>query len=467
MEVLETQIYRGANYWAPMPAIRLLLDIGELEERPTNTIPGFYDKLIATLPGMVEHQCSVGTRGGFFERVREGTWMGHVLEHTALELQTLAGQRVGYGKARGARDERGETRHGIYHVVYEYDQVDVGLEAGHLAKRLLESWIWPERDGAFDYHTELEALIRLAERKAYGPSTRALVEEAQRRDIPVQRLDDDRSLVQLGHGMYQQRLWASVTSKGSDIAVDIAADKELTSRLLRNVGIPVPVSRTVEDEDEAVRAAERIGYPVVVKPLDGNHGRGVGINLADEAAVRAHFPVALRASRTGIAIVESYIVGKDYRILVVGGKVVAVAERVPAHVVGDGQHTLQELVAITNADPRRGVGHERVLTRITLDAAALALAARQGCGPGDVPPAGTTVQLALTGNMSTGGTAIDRTDEIHPENYAIASQAALVIGLDVAGIDFIAPDIAQSVREAASGCTPTRPRVSRAMSPAR
>jgi cyanophycin synthetase len=448
MEILETQIYRGANLWAPMPAIRLLVDIGELEERPTNAIPGFYDKLTTTLPGMVEHFCSVGRRGGFFERVREGTWMGHVLEHTALELQSLAGQRVGYGKARSARDERGAVRRGIYQVVYEYEQEDVGIAAGHLAKRLLESWIWPERDPDFAYQAGLEDLIRLAERKGYGPSTRALVEEAQRRDIPVQRLDEDRSLVQLGHGMYQQRLWASVTSKGSDIAVDIAADKELTSRLLRNVGIPVPEARTVEDAAGAVRAAGRIGYPVVVKPLDGNHGRGVGINLADEAAVRAHFPIALRESRAGTVVVESYIVGKDYRILVVGGRVVAVAERVPAHVVGDGQHTLQELVAITNADPRRGVGHEKVLTRLTLDAAALALAARQGYGPGDVPPAGTHVQLALTGNMSTGGTAIDRTDEIHPENYALASQAALVIGLDVAGIDFIAPDIAQSVREA-------------------
>ncbi len=447
MKILETQIYRGANYWAPMPAIRFLLDIGELEERPTNTIPGFYEFLTSTLPTMVEHRCSVGRRGGFFERVKDGTWMGHVMEHTALELQTLAGQEIGYGKARTARTPDGEPRYGIYHVVFEYEQEDVGLAAGHLAKRLLEAFIWPDRDPDFDFAHELEGLIRLAERVAYGPSTRALVEEAKRRDIPVQRLDENRSLVQLGHGKYQQRIWATVTSKGSDIAVDIASNKELTNRLLRNVGIPVPLARNVESEDEAARAAERIGYPVVLKPLDGNHGRGVGINLADEAAVRAHYPLARDATRGGTVIVESFIVGKDYRVLVVAGRVVAVAERVPAHVVGDGEHTVRQLVAITNADPRRGVGHEKVLTRIDFDDAAIALAREQGFGPDDVPSTGAHVQLALTGNMSTGGISIDRTDEIHPDNATIAAQAAQVIGLDVAGIDFLTPDIAHSVKE--------------------
>src|SRR3954447_24038999 len=235
MAILETQIYRGANYWAPMQAIRFLLDIGELEERPTNLIPGFYDKLTTTLPTMFEHRCSVGHPGGFFERVAEGTWMGHVLEHSALELQALAGQEVGYGKARSARDPDGSIRHGIYHVIFEYAQEDVGLAAGKLAKRLLEWFIWPERDPAFVYQHELEGLIRLAERKAHGPSTGALVEEAKRRDIPVQRLDEDYSLVQLGHGKYQRRLWASVTSRTGDIAVGIAANKDLTNRLLRNV----------------------------------------------------------------------------------------------------------------------------------------------------------------------------------------------------------------------------------------
>lgn len=447
MTILETQIYCGANYWAPMQAIRFLLDIGELEERPTNLIPGFYEKLTTTLPTMYEHRCSVGHAGGFFERVREGTWMGHVLEHTTLEIQTLAGQDVGYGKARTARTPEGQERYGIYHVVFEYEHEEVGLAAARLAQRLLESFIWPERDPEFSFPEGLEALIRLTERVAYGPSTRALVDEAKRRNIPVQRLDENRSLVQLGHGKYQQRIWATVTSKGSDIAVDIASNKELTNRLLRNVGIPVPLSYNVEDEDDAVRAATRIGYPVVLKPLDGNHGRGVGINLADEAAVRAHYPLAHDATRSGTVIVESFIIGRDYRVLVVGGRVVAVAERVPAHIVGDGGQTVRELVEATNADPRRGVGHEKVLTRIHFDDAAIELAARQGYAPDDVPPAGTWVQLALTANMSTGGISIDRTDEIHPDNAMIAAQAAQVIGLDVAGIDFLTPDIAQSVKE--------------------
>lgn len=214
MRILETQVYRGANYWAPMPVIRFLLDIGELEERPTNLIPGFYEKLTTTLPAMYEHRCSVGKPGGFFQRVREGTWMGHVLEHTTLALQGLAGQEVGYGKARSAKGPGGAPRQGVYHVVFEYEQEDVGIAAGLLGKRLLESFIWPERDPEFDFERELEELIRLAERLAYGPSTRALVEEAERRDIPVQRLDERRSLVQLGHGVYQQRIWATLTSRG-------------------------------------------------------------------------------------------------------------------------------------------------------------------------------------------------------------------------------------------------------------
>jgi cyanophycin synthetase len=288
----------------------------------------------------------------------------------------------------------------------------------------------------------------VAERLAYGPSTGAIVSEAERRNIPVIRLDPRRSLVQLGHGKYQKRIWATVTSATSNISVDIAANKELTNRLLQEVGIPVPRGQVVRNADEAARIANRIGFPVVIKPLDGNHGRGVCINLKDDEEVRRLYPVAEEESRAGTVVVESFITGKDYRILVVNNEVVAVAERVPAHVKGDGTHTIAQLIEITNTDPRRGVGHEKILTRISVDAQTYETLERQGLTLDNVPAVDSVVQLKQTGNMSTGGTSIDRTDDIHPDNVQIARQAAMVVGLDIAGIDFIAADIAQSVRQA-------------------
>jgi cyanophycin synthetase len=367
--------------------------------------------------------------------------MGHVLEHVALELQNLAGGEVTRGKTRST-DERG-----VYSVVYQFQQEDVGLAAGELAARLLNNLIY-NNEPEFDFVHELEEkVIKVAERMAYGPSTGSIVSEAERRGIPVLRLDPRRSLVQLGHGRYQRRIWATVTSETANIAVEIASNKELTNRLLHEVGIPVPRSLVVRDADAAVVAAARIGYPVVLKPLDGNHGRGVCINLGSETEVREFFPLAYAETRSGSVVVESFIVGKDYRILVVNSQVVAVAERVPAHVVGDGEHSVRELVDQTNADPRRGVGHEKILTRITIDSQTMEVLERQGIGLDDVPEPGRFVQLKLTGNMSTGGTSIDRTDDIHPDNVEIARQAAMVVGLDIAGIDFITSDIAESVRQ--------------------
>ena len=442
LEILETTVYRGPNVWARMPAVRVLLDIGELETRPTNKIPGFYERLTELLPSLYDHTCSVGRPGGFLQRMREGTWMGHVVEHVALELQNLAGAEVRRGKTRGA-DGRG-----IYNVVFQYQQEDVGLAAGRLAVRTANHLVHGAEPD-FDFVTELEeGVIRVAERLAYGPSTGAIVTEAQRRGIPTLRLDPRRSLVQLGHGAFQKRVWATVTSASSNISVEIASNKELTNRMLHDVGIPVPRGLVVHSEEEAVRAADRIGYPLVVKPLDGNHGRGVFINLADEAEIREFYPLAARESRAGSVVVESYITGKDYRILVVNKQVVAVAERMPAHVVGDGTRTVRGLIEATNADPRRGVGHEKILTRIAVDGQTMEVLERQGIGLDDVPERDRFVQLKLTGNMSTGGTSIDRTDDIHPDNCEIARQAAMVVGLDVAGIDFVAEDIARSVRQA-------------------
>src|SRR5918993_1466813 len=429
IEIRSTTVFRGPNIWARMPAILMEVDIGELEERPTNKIPGFYEHLTELLPGLYEHSCSVGKPGGFLQRLREGTWMGHVLEHVALELQNLAGAEVTRGKTRGAGER------GLYNVVYAYAQEEVGIAAGKLATRLLNHIIY-DSEPDFDFVGELEEkVIRLAERLAFGPSTGAIVSEAERRGIPVLRLDPRRSFVQLGHGAYQKRVWATVTSATADISVDVAGNKELTNRLLHEIGIPVPRADVVRSAGEAAEVARRIGYPVVLKPLDGNHGRGVMINLPDEAAVHEAFPAAERESRNGLVVVETFISGRDYRILVVNNQVVAVAERVPAHVMGDGTHTVAELVEITNADPRRGIGHEKILTRITVDAQTIEVLAKQGLTLDDVPEEGRFVQLKLTGNMSTGGTSIDRTDDIHPDNVEIARQAAMVVGLDVTGIN--------------------------------
>ena len=386
LRILESRVLRGPNYWSPKPVIRMLVDLGDLERWPSNTIPHFTDALVGMMPTLDDHACSLGRRGGFVSRLRDGTWMGHVAEHVALELQNLAGTEVRHGKTRSAGAE------GRYHVIYEYREEQVGLEAGRMAVRLVNHLVDPDDpEHAFDLEAEMEHLIRLAERLAFGPSTQALVDEAIARDIPVLRLDRY-SLVQLGQGVHQQRIRATMTSKTSGIAVDIASDKSLTNQLLSAAGLPVPRAEVVETEDEAVAAAERLGYPVVVKPLDGNHGRGVGLNLRDADAVRGHFAEAKRQSRGGDVVVESFITGNDYRVLIVGGKLAAVAERVPASVTGDGEHTIRQLVEIANSDPRRGIGHEKVLTRIKVDAAAEAIVAEQGFGLDDVPPAGTLGQ---------------------------------------------------------------------------
>ena len=441
LRAIETRVLRGPNYWAREPVIRMLVDLGVLEAYPSNKIPGFTDALVALMPTLEDHACSLGRRGGFISRLREGTWAGHIAEHVALELQNLAGTDVRHGKTRSAGVP------GQYNCIYEYREEQVGLEAGKLAVRLVNHLVAPaDPEVAFDYPVELERLIRVAERQAFGPSTQALIDEAVSRDIPFIRLDRH-SLVQFGHGVHQQRIRATMTSLTSAIGVDIASDKSLTNRLLDSAGLPVPRSETVETEEETVAAAKRLGYPCVVKPLDGNHGRGVHLDLRSEEDVRAAFHGASAESRSGDLVVETYVAGNDYRCLVIGGKVAAIAQRVPASVTGDGSHTVRELVDIANQDPRRGIGHEKVLTRIRVDEAAIALVAAQGFEIDRVPPKGAWIKLALTGNMSTGGTSIDRTLEAHPDNAEIAETAAQIVGLDVAGIDFICPDIATPVRE--------------------
>lgn len=443
LAVLETRVYRGPNVWSYDPAVHLVVELGVLEQYPTDLLDarpeGFTDPLLALFPGLDRHSCSRGRHGGFVERLREGTWLGHVTEHLALQLQQEAGHDLTRGKTRQVRG-----RPGVYNVVYAFTDERVALVAGTLAVRLVNHLVRAEE--GFDPVDAVEEFLERAQRMGFGPSTQAILEEAVSRDIPWQRLNQH-SLVQLGQGVHAKRIRATMTSNTSALAVDIAGDKELTTKLLGSAGLPVPRADAVRTVDQAVSVARRIGFPVVVKPLDGNHGRGVCLNLQDDDEVRAAFDVAREQSKRGTVVVESFVTGRDYRCLIIGGRMQAIAERVPAHVVGDGVRTVAQLVDLTNADPRRGVGHEKVLTRIAVTEAAVELVREQGFGMDDVPPEGTMVKLAETGNMSTGGISIDRTLDAHPDNVEIAEEAARLIGLDVAGIDFICPDITEPVRE--------------------
>ncbi len=446
MRILDRSVYVGPSLYAHFPVIRLELDLGALEDWPTAKLgPAFTGGLIAALPGLAEHGCSYGEPGGFIRRMTEdeGTWLGHVLEHVAIELQNVAGIKVTFGKTRGA------GRPGVYHVVYEYEQKDEGLEAGELAMRLLDSLLPPALrtqtgEEPFDWPREREAFIRFAQRRALGPSTANLVQAAEKRGIPWIRLNNQ-SLVQLGYGKYQQRIQATVTGRTSHIAVELASDKEETNKLLGMLGLPVPKQELVQSADAAVRAAKRIGYPVVVKPYNGNHGRAVAIHLTTEEAVRSAFAAAQEVSRS--VLVESYITGDDHRLLVVNGVLVAATRRTPGHVVGDGRRSIAQLIDVVNQDPRRGIGHEKVLTRLELDAQAERLLEKLGYTAASVPAAGEVVYLRSTANLSTGGTATDVTDVIHPDNAEMAVRAIQAIGLDVGGVDFLCADITESYKK--------------------
>lgn len=447
MRILERSVYGGPSLYAHFPVIRLTLDLGELEQWPTSRLGApFIEGLLTALPGLREHGCSYGEPGGFVRRMTEdeGTWLGHVLEHVAIEVQNAAGIPVTFGKTRGAGAD------GVYHVVYEYEQRDEGLEAGALALRLLASLLPAELRPSgvvpadWDWTNERDTFIRFAQRRALGPSTASLVHAAHERGIPWMRLNNQ-SLVQLGHGKYQQRIQATITGRTPHIAVELASDKEETNKILGQLGLPVPKQELVQGEDAAVRAARKIGYPVVVKPYNGNHGRAVAIHLTTDEQVRAAFAAAREVSRS--VIIESFQVGDDHRLLVVNGQLIAATRRTPGHVVGDGTHSIAQLVEIVNADPRRGVGHEKVLTRLALDEQALGLLAKKNYTPETVPAAGEAVYLRSTANLSTGGTATDVTDIIHPDNREMAERAIKAIGLDVGGVDFLTPDITESYRK--------------------
>lgn len=446
MNILEIRTLRGPNYWSGYwkKLIIMRLDIGDYEDRPSDKIEGFYDRMNAILPNLLKHGCSYGEEGGFLRRVQEGTWGGHIIEHIALEMQTLAGMETGYGRTR----ETGER--GIYNVVFSYHEEAVGRYAAHASVRVFLELAEnkPIKDIKAAFAEDIQKMREIREDVRFGPSTGSLVDEAVHRDIPYIRLNDQ-SLVQLGYGVHQKRIQATTTSNTNMIAVDIAANKHATKTLLGDMGVPVPKGFRIREEDELESTIQRIGFPVVIKPLNGNHGKGatVGIRSIDDAKVA--FEKAQEYSRW--VIVEQQIIGSDFRALVVNNRLIAVAERVPANVVGDGEHTIEQLIEITNADPRRGYGHENVLTQIDIDNQTLRCIRKAGYELETVLPENEQLFVKTTANISTGGTAIDVTDQVHPENVFLFERIARIIGLDVAGVDVIAPNVSEPLRESGGG----------------
>ncbi|HHV78585.1 MAG TPA: cyanophycin synthetase [Firmicutes bacterium] len=429
MRIIDIKAFEGRNIYCHRPVVLMTLDLEEFSNTTTADLDGFLERLLSTVPSLSSHHCSAGEPGGFVTRVKRGTYLGHVVEHLALELQALLGNRVIYGKTRLLQEP------GTYAVIYEYECRPLALEAGRVAVNLVSALA---RQQPFNLDPTIEHLRKIYYSSELGPSTRAIAQAARARGIPVIRLNEG-SLLQLGYGAYQKRVLASLTSSTGCIAADIASDKLLTKRLLREMGIPVPAGGVATEESELEKLAEEFSYPLVVKPLDGNQGRGVSLNLTSLEELQKAFRIAKKYSSS--VIVEKHIPGRHYRILVVGRQVVAVSEKIPAHVVGDGLHTISQLVELTNSHPRRGEHHEKPLTKIRIDEITLAVLARHGLTPEDIPAAGEVIYLRESANLSTGGVAIDATDEIHPANSEFAIRAAEITGLDVAGVDVVASHI--------------------------
>lgn len=437
MKVVDIKVLRGPNYWSIKrhKLIQMTLDIEELEQKPTNEIPGFYERLKSLLPSLYEHRCSEGVPGGFFNRVQEGTWIGHVVEHIALEIQSLAGIDAGFGRVRGAGKE------GVYHVVFSYGEEKEGIYAAHAAIRIAQALV----DGQeYDLQKDIDMIRDLWEDQKLGPSTGSLVDEAIRRNIPAIRLDDN-ALVQLGYGRKQKLIEATITSNTSQIAVDIAGNKNVTKRILTEINVPVPRGVIVSSVENLMASVDEVGFPLVIKPLDGNHGKGATINITSHEEAEQAFHRAKKYSHK--IIVESFITGHDYRILLVNYKFIAAALRTPASVTGDGVHTISQLVEIANSDPKRGRGHCNVLTTIEVNELTHELLKKSGLTMDSIPEEGSEVYLKPTANLSTGGTATDVTDEVHPLNIAMFERVARTIGLDICGIDVMATDLSTPIKE--------------------
>ena len=435
MQILELKVMNGPNYWSNWrhKLIVMLLDLEELEEKPTNKIPGFLDRLEKMFPTMYEHRCSEGAPGGFFSRVKDGTWMGHVIEHIALEMQTLAGMDTGFGRTRET------SKKGVYHVVFSYWEKEAGLYAARISVKIAQALVDGEE---IDLPAEIQKLREIREDERLGPSTGSIVDEAIKRKIPYIRLNRH-SLVQLGYGVNQKRVQATVASTTSHIAVEIACDKEETKNILGAAEIPVPKGIIIYDEEDLQRAVDKIGYPLVTKPVHGNHGKGATTDLRNwEDAVRG----LEAAKKYGRAVIcEKFITGRDHRVLVINYKFVAAALRTPAAVIGDGKNTIQQLIDLVNSDPRRGYGHEKVLTSIKIDDFTLDILKAKELTLESVLPKDEELWLKPTANLSTGGTATDVTDLVHPSNVFMCERIARIMGLDICGIDIMADNLSEPI----------------------
>lgn len=437
MKIIEIKVLRGPNYWSIRrpKLIQMKLDLEEMEEKPSNKIDGFAEKLEKFLPTLYEHRCSELVPGGFLSRVKEGTWMGHVIEHVALELQTLAGMDMGFGRTRGT------GKHGEYFVVFDYMEEEVGKFAAQSAFNLVQHII---SGSPYNLEEDVQHMRELREATRLGPSTGSIVEEAERRGIPFIRLNKH-SLVQLGYGIHQKRIRATIASTTSCIAVDIAGDKEETKNLLAAAEIPVPKGIIIYRNDTVDRAISAVGFPMVFKPLNGNHGRGATTNVT----TREQAEIALAAAREhgSYVICEKFITGFDFRVLVINYKFICAALRTPAAVIGDGIHSIEWLIEETNKDPRRGFGHEKVLTQITIDGFTRKMLDDKGYTLNSIPKKKELVLLKPTANLSTGGTSTDVTDEVHPVNIFMAERIAKIVGLDICGIDIMAKDLKSPLSE--------------------
>jgi cyanophycin synthetase len=413
----------------------MVLDLEDMEERPSNKVDGFSERIQALFPGMHEHRCSIGAPGGFFQRIDRGTWMGHIIEHIALEIQILAGMKVGFGRTRGYGEK------GVYNVVFDYEEEAVGRFAAKAAFDICNALI----DGtSYDLAADIQRMREIREAVRLGPSTGSIIHEAELRGIPWIRLNQH-SLCQLGYGENQKRIRATVTSETSSIGVELAGNKEETKYLLEQSEVPVPKGQIIRNESQLEDVCKRVGFPLVVKPIDGNHGRGITVNIQSLEEALPAFHAAKKVSNS--VIIERFITGVDYRLLVINHRFVAAALRTPAHVVGDGTSTVQALIDQVNADPRRGYGHEKILTQITINELTLGLIKAKGYSLDSVIPKDEMLILKDTANLSTGGTAEDVTDFVHPANIAMAERISRIINLDICGIDIMTSDISKPLKE--------------------